>query len=130
MFRSLTIGLLGIVVNALFITSAWAYNSEYFTITNIATGGSCGKAITIKGTFSAPQICNVTNELVLADTDACSNLDEPAQLNYETNKKLLLAAFLAGKPVSVKYSNCVGTGSTFASVLGVYVCVDGTSCGQ
>jgi hypothetical protein len=130
MFRSLTIGLLGIVVNALLTTSAWAYNTEYFTITRLSTASSCKDVIIIEGTFSAPAVGNVTNQLLLSDTDSCSNLDEPAQVNFEHNKKLLLAAFLAGKPVIASYSGTQGTGSTYASVLAVFVCVDGTSCGQ
>lgn len=130
MFRSVTIGILGLVVNALLATSAWAYTTEYFTITRLNVNSSCKNMLIIEGTFSSPPaVGNVTDQYMLSNSDSCDTYDEPAQLNFETNKKLLLAAFLAGKPVRLKYSGAQGSGTTYASVLAVFVCVDGvTDC--
>ncbi len=125
--RAVTIGILSLSLTGVIPTTARAYNSEWFTITQLNTIGSCQDTVVIKGTFSSVPGCSVQTHLVLSNTSSCGTYDEPNQKNFDFNKKLLMSAFLAGKQVFVAFDGCQ---NNYASILAVYTCVDGTSCGQ
>ncbi len=126
MIRAVTIGILSLTLNGFVPATARAYTSEWFTITRISTGGSCEDLVVIEGTFAGTE-CTQQTQMVLTNTTSCGTYDEPNQKNFDFNKKLLMSAFLAGKEVLVAYNGCQ---NNYASILAVYVCADGTSCGQ
>lgn len=123
MRRIFALGIATIACTLSIISQAYAVDTGYFTMTKLGTSTGCEEVMVLEGTFSATS-CTTTNKLILSNTTSCATLDEPSQKNYDSNKKLLIAAFLSGKEIRATWSSCQGG---YASILSVDVCVD-SSC--
>ena len=109
------------LLSFLFSSNALADGTvDYFTISEIATGKSVNDTFVIYGDFTVSDC--TTHDALLVDPAWSANK------NYMGMVKMMYAAFLAGKQIKVKYSDtCNGN---YSSVIQMWICVDGTSCGQ
>jgi hypothetical protein len=99
--------------------SAFAWTSTWTEVLQVWTGATNDRFL-------------VKLAATLADSDNCGSNDDtvilvPTDAQYEHDRKIIMAAFLAGKQVKFALSGC---DNGYMKVTQTFICVDGTSCGQ